>query len=307
MANPLADTFRAGISAARTKLEQASESLAGARIRKGGWTCKEVLGHMIDSALNNHQRFVRGALDGKYEGPSYDQQGWVNMHGYGDLPWPDLLAHWQRQNDLLCAVVERIPEDKYGALCKVGSDAPVTLRFLVEDYLTHLHYHADQIAGMAAPGPVFIAYSLKKMQQMADQIRECVRGLSDEQLWLRSGDNANAIGNLLLHLAGNIRQWIGHGIGGLEDVRERDKEFAERGGRSTAEILDLFDRTLAGAVEVIQRMPVERLTERVNPQNQEVAILEAIYQIVGHLELHAGQIIFATKQMTGKDMGFFKR
>jgi uncharacterized damage-inducible protein DinB len=156
-------------------------------------------------------------------------------------------------------------------------------------------------------GAAFMGYSLEKMQQMSKQIRECVEGLSEEQIWQRSGDNANSIGNLLLHLSGNIRQWIGHGVGGLADVREREKEFEARGGRSTKEVLDLFEKTVAEAINILAEMPLQRLTERTKPQNRDVAVLEAIYQVVGHLMLHAGQIIFATKQITGKDLGFFSR
>lgn len=307
MANELATKFSAGIVAARAKIDQMEDSAAASPLRPGGWNAKQVLGHLIDSALNNHQRFVRGALEGKYEGPSYEQNGWVSMHGYEGLAWSELVTHWQRQNDLLTAVVERIPEDKYNTICKVGAYDPVTLRFLVEDYLTHLHHHADQIAGASSSGRLFVAYSLEKIEQMSKQIRECVQGLSEEQIWQRSGDHANSIGNLLLHLSGNIRQWVGHGVGGLADVRERDKEFEARGGRSTAEVLSLFENTVAEATQILQKMPLPRLTERTKPQNRDVAVLEAIYQVVGHLMLHAGQIIFATKQITGKDLGFFSR
>jgi uncharacterized damage-inducible protein DinB len=306
MPNQLAVTFRAGIASAHGKLAQINEDSAGANTRPGGWTSKQTLGHLIDSALNNHQRFVRAATDGSYQGPSYEQQSWVDMHGYSDLPWSKLLTHWQEQNDLLCAVVERIPEDKHAAICQVGTNVPVTLRFLVEDYLVHLHQHTDNIATTPTAGRVFVAYSIDKMQQMAKQIKECVAALSEEQVWQRTGDYANSIGNLVLHLAGNIRQWIGHGIGGLPDIRERDREFAARGGRSTADILSLFESTLTQAVEIIHQMPLERLTQRIKPQNHEVAILEAIYQVVGHLQLHTGQIIFATKQIAERDLGFFK-
>ena len=306
MPNPLAMAFRASLAFAREKLDQINEDSAAVSLRPGSWNSKETLGHLIDSALNNHQRFVRAVIDGSYEGPTYEQEGWVSLHGYSDLPWSELVTHWQRQNDLLCVVVDRIPEDKLAALCKVGANEPVTLRFLVEDYLVHLHHHADQIAAAQTPGRLFVRYSLDKMQQMASQIRECVELLSEEQIWQRSGDHANSIGNLLLHLAGNIRQWIGHGVGGLPDVRERHQEFAARGGRSTADILSLFENTVTQAEHMIQEMPLERLIERTKPQNHEVAILEAIYQVVGHLQLHAGQIIFATKQMAGKDLGLYK-
>ena len=205
---------------------------------------------------------MRGALDGKYEGPSYEQQGWVDMHGYASLTWRELVEHWQKQNDLLCAVVARIPEDKYDSICHIGSYAPATLRFVIEDYLVHLHHHADQVAGAVTTGRLFVGYSLEKMEQMAKQVRACLEGLSEEQIWRRSGDNANSVGNLLLHLSGNIRQWIGHGVGGLADVRERDAEFAARGGRSTEEVLGLFENTVAEAMRIVQQMPLERLIER---------------------------------------------
>jgi uncharacterized damage-inducible protein DinB len=306
MSNSLASTFRAGIASARAKLEEIDEDSASAYLRPGGWNAKQTLGHLIDSALNNHQRFVRAALEDSYQGPTYEQEGWVGMHGYGDLPWSELLSHWRKQNDLLGLVVDLIPEDKYAAICKIGINEPVTLRFLVEDYLVHLHHHVDQIAAAPTPGRLFVAYSVDKMQQMAKQVKECVEGLTEEQIWQRSGEHANSIGNLVLHLAGNIRQWIGHGIGGLPDERERDREFSARGGRSTADILSLFESTLTQAMRIIQEMPLARLVERTKPQNREVAVLEAIYQVVGHLQLHSGQIIFATKQIAGKDLGFYK-
>jgi uncharacterized damage-inducible protein DinB len=306
MPNQFATTFRAGIASARAKLDEVTEDSASGTLRPGGWNCKQILGHMIDSALNNHQRFVRAALEGKYEGPSYEQKDWVAMHGYADLSWAALVEQWQQQNDLLCSVVDHIAEEKYKAQCTVGSYAPMTLQALMEDYLAHLHQHADQIASAPTPSRLFVAYSLEKMQQMTTQIAGCVQGLTEEQIWQRSGDNANSIGNLLLHLSGNIRQWIGHGIGGLADIRQRDKEFEARGGRSTIEVLTLFQETVGDALKIIQQMPSNRLPERIKPQNREVAILEAIYQVVGHLQLHAGQIIFATKQITGKDLGLFK-
>lgn len=292
----LPNKFKAGIAAARANLDQIEEIVANSPLKPGAWNAKQILGHLIDSSLNNHQRFVRASLDGKYEGPSYEQQGWVDIHGYTALPWNELVAHWQRQNDLLCAVVERIPADKYSAPCRVGTDAPCTLQFLVEDYLSHLHHHAAQIAGMAVPGRLFLDYSLERMEQMRKQIGECVSSLTEEQIWQRGGEHTNSIGNLLLHLSGNIRQWIGHGVGGLADIRERDKEFAARSG---AGALSLFEETLAEAVQVLKQLPLSRLVERINPQNRDVAVLEAIYQVTGHLMLHTGQIIFAAKQING--------
>ncbi len=142
-------SFRERIESVHQLLLNVSDGDSRRPLREGGWSRGEILGHLIDSALNNHQRFVRAALDGSYEGPSYQQEGWVAMHGYGSMPWHVLLKHWHLQNELLCEVVERIPEARSDALCRVGNDAPVTLRFLVEDYLNHLDHHVRQIAGYA--------------------------------------------------------------------------------------------------------------------------------------------------------------
>ena len=100
---------------------------------------------MIDSAVNNHQRFVRVSLDGSYAGPFYAQEGWVAAHGYGEMPWSTLLDWWRTYHEMLQAVVERIPEARLDAECRVGENEPVTLRFLIEDYVTHQRWHLKQI------------------------------------------------------------------------------------------------------------------------------------------------------------------
>jgi len=143
-------SFRQQIAAVHHHLSSVSEHDSQLPVRDGGWSRKEVLGHLIDSALNNHQRFVRASLDGAYDGPSYQQQAWVAIHGYATMPWNVLLEHWRSHNELLCEVVDRIPEDRLEAPCRVGGSAPVTLRFLVQDYLTHLHHHVSQIVQRTA-------------------------------------------------------------------------------------------------------------------------------------------------------------
>jgi hypothetical protein len=148
MPQDIARQFTEHIASVREQLQMVTEDISKLTICEGGWSGKEVIGHLIDSALNNHQRFVRAALDGAYEGPSYDQNGWVDLHGYSELSWSDLLAHWNEQNELVCRVVERIDQNRMGALCRVGSDSPVTLEFLIVDYLRHLDHHASQIAAL---------------------------------------------------------------------------------------------------------------------------------------------------------------
>ncbi len=138
--------FRAELERLRTALLELSPALADTPWRAGGWTRKQIVGHLLDSAANNRQRFVRAAIDGRYAGPGYAQDAWVAAHGYGDESWETLLRWWQAEHEILSAVVERIPEERLGAMCVVGDDAPVTLRFLIEDYLRHQRGHFEQLA-----------------------------------------------------------------------------------------------------------------------------------------------------------------
>ena len=119
------------------------------------WTPKEELGHLIDSAANNHQRFVRAALDGEYAGPGYAQNAWVAIHGYRDMPWNTLVGFWFDYNQLLAGVIENIPSEKLAAPCSVGSGQPVTLGFLITDYVKHMQHHLDHILAreMVTPYP----------------------------------------------------------------------------------------------------------------------------------------------------------
>ena len=111
----------------------------------GKWTAKEELGHLIDSAANNHIRFVRGALEPQFEGPGYSQDEWVRLHGYGNMPWDTIVDLWVQYNSLLGRLVGNIPEDRLKTLCLIGSNAAVTLEFLIEDYILHMQHHIDQL------------------------------------------------------------------------------------------------------------------------------------------------------------------
>jgi uncharacterized damage-inducible protein DinB len=149
---------------------------------------------------------------------------------------------------------------------------------------------------------IFLDASCRKLGQMTEYLVACLKKLSDEQIWQRQGAHENAVGNLVLHLCGNARQWIMHGVGGVEDVRVRDKEFSAGGGMSGAELIALFESTIDEAKHIIAAVPAQRMTERVHPQGRDVSVLEAIYQVVGHVHQHTGQIILVTKQMLGTDL-----
>ncbi len=137
--------FADEIARVESRLQAVDAERATREVRPGGWRGTEVLGHLIDSALNNHQRFVRAALEGVYTGPAYHQTGWVQAHGYAELTWPELLAQWRAQNGLLARVVARIPDARLTATCRVGDGEPVTLEYLITDYLRHLHHHLAQL------------------------------------------------------------------------------------------------------------------------------------------------------------------
>jgi hypothetical protein len=137
---------------------------------------------------------------------------------------------------------------------------------------------------------------------MTGHIDACVSRLDSGQIWSR--EHGNSIGNLILHLCGNVRQWIGWSIGGQHDIRERDREFSTE---FADEPVAMLHKTVREAVGIIANLPPERLTERVSTQDGELTVLEVIYQVVGHFQQHAGQIIYATKMLTGEDLKFYKK
>ncbi|MBS1809866.1 MAG: DUF1572 family protein [Acidobacteria bacterium] len=152
---------------------------------------------------------------------------------------------------------------------------------------------------------LFVTHSVNKLKQMRDHIGLCLSKLSEEQIWHRSSDNENAIGNLVLHLCGNMQQWIGAGFGGEKDIRVRDAEFAARGNVDKTALLQHLEKTVAHNLAVIEAVTPEQLVQRITPQDRTVSILEAIYQVVGHFQQHTGQIIFATKLLTSEDLRLY--
>lgn len=153
---------------------------------------------------------------------------------------------------------------------------------------------------------VFLKFSAEKLEQMCGRIETCVSKLTPEQIWARGAQNENAVGNLMLHLAGNVRQWILHGVGDQPDVRIRDAEFDARGGLDAGELKRRLRSTVEEAAAVIRALPPGRLCEvRRIQTHYEVTVLEAIYHVVEHFSGHTGQIIFATKILTGEDLAFY--
>lgn len=127
------------------RLTTISDEYAKQPISPGKWSRKEVVGHLVDSAANNHQRFVRAALKNELRYPAYQQSGWVSLQNYREESWGDLLAFWKAYNVHIAHVIESIPEDRLDQQLVVGDNEPVTLRFLIEDYLEHLSTHIGQL------------------------------------------------------------------------------------------------------------------------------------------------------------------
>ncbi len=152
---------------------------------------------------------------------------------------------------------------------------------------------------------IFLDCSVRRLSQLASRIDDCLGRLNQDQVWFRGGENQNAVGNLVLHLAGNVRQWIISGVGGAPDVRDRDAEFAARGGDGIEDLRQRLGATVRQANAVLASLAPARLTERVRIQGYEVTVLEAIYHVVEHFAQHTGQIIFATKAATGDDLGYY--
>jgi Protein of unknown function (DUF1572) len=151
----------------------------------------------------------------------------------------------------------------------------------------------------------FLDFSADKLAELMNRIDTCVEKLTPEQIWMRANANQNAVGNLLLHLNGNVRQWLLHGVGSQPDVRDRDAEFAAEGEARAAELLARLRITVDEAIVLVRALPHRRLMERFWVQGYEVTVLAAIYHVVEHFAGHTYQIIYATKLCTGEDLGFY--
>jgi uncharacterized damage-inducible protein DinB len=151
----------------------------------------------------------------------------------------------------------------------------------------------------------FLKSSTDKLTQLSGRIQDCLGRLSAEQVWMRNTGNENSVGNLVLHLCGNVGQWIGSAVGGKPDTRQRDQEFAARGDAPPAELAQRLAAAMAEATAIIRNLEPARLAEKTTVQQYHVTVMEVIFHVVEHFAQHTGQIIFATKLLTGQDLGYY--
>lgn len=141
----LSEKLLSVIESAEPKLRAMPASESVKPVLSGGWSCKQVLAHLIDSASNNHQRFVRASLQSSLEFPAYDQEGNIRVQEPQDADWPLLISLWANYNRYLAHVIARLPASKLETVCRIGSNPAVTLSFIAEDYVVHLLHHLRQI------------------------------------------------------------------------------------------------------------------------------------------------------------------
>jgi len=138
------------------------------------------------------------------------------------------------------------------------------------------------------------------------KIRACLAALPADALWRRPAPESNSIGNLLLHLTGNVRQWIVSGVGGAPDSRDRNSEFAAEGGATTAELFARLEATLAEVDAVLARLTPDDLLQPRSIQGRDITVLEAVYHVTEHFGMHTGQIILMAKMFVPGAIRFYE-
>lgn len=138
-----------------------------------------------------------------------------------------------------------------------------------------------------------------------ERIVRCVEELPENKIWHRPNNNSLSVGNQILHLEGNIRQWAVHGLGGRPDVRKRDDEFAAEGGIAAAELLARFSEVIEDAKLVITDLTEEDLRKEYQVQAYKEDGVYVLMHVIEHMSYHTGQVVFYTKAVLNKDMEFY--
>ncbi|HEX4038556.1 MAG TPA: DUF1572 family protein [Acidobacteriaceae bacterium] len=154
---------------------------------------------------------------------------------------------------------------------------------------------------------LFLEFSRNKLAgQYWPRLRTCVESLTDEQIWWRPNEASNSVGNLVLHLSGNMRQWLVASFNREADRRDRPAEFAEKGSLSSAALVEKLGATVEAGLAVLARLTEAELLASYEIQGYHVTGLAAVYQVIEHFGLHYGQISYIAKMLADRDLGFYK-
>ena len=154
---------------------------------------------------------------------------------------------------------------------------------------------------------LFLEFSRRQLlEQYWPRLQACAESLTDEQVWWQPNAASNSIGNLILHLNGNVRQWLVDSFNRSEDKRDRPAEFAAEGGIPASALLERLGAAMYEASQVLARLTQADLVAPYEIQGYHVSGLEAVYQVVEHFGMHYGQIAYVAKSLTGADLGFYK-
>jgi hypothetical protein len=153
--------------------------------------------------------------------------------------------------------------------------------------------------GDTSLGAVYLAECRATLEGAFKKIEHCLDQLSDADLWWRQHESHNSIQNVILHLCGNLRQWVLHGVGGEPDLRDRPGEFADRTNRPKAKLLAMLRETVAKCDRVLAECPPERLLERRRLQGFDTTVLAAIFDTISHFVGHQHQIVYITRLRLG--------
>lgn len=151
----------------------------------------------------------------------------------------------------------------------------------------------------------FLRYAAGKLKQHLRQVIRCARLLNQDEIWYRANPHANSVGNLILHLTGNVGQWILEGLGGEAFHRDRRAEFAQRGPLPAAAIVSDLERVVARAMEILSGLDAQALMTHRTIQGYEVSGLLAVFHVVEHFAGHTGQIVHITKLLRNIDLSLY--
>lgn len=151
----------------------------------------------------------------------------------------------------------------------------------------------------------FIEQAIYRMEENTTKLNKCLEEIDENELWTRPNASSNSIGNLILHLCGNITQYIISSLGNKEDLRERDAEFNAKGGLPKEHLHGLLTQTIQEAIETMRDLPPEVMLHKRQVQGFEFSAIGIIIHVVEHYSYHTGQIAFWIKLLKDKDLAFY--